>query len=119
MINYIFLFLLNLIIELCVALLLKYRTITHILGVIAVNGISHPILMLALSVVYKYGKSVVFLILLLEILVVISEWKLLELMFKKKDFTLLILSITMNTSSYIIGLLLNILNWRVIDEGSN
>ncbi len=104
MISYILYFFLNIFIELCVYWLLKYKKIVTILGIVAVNGLTHPILMLALNEVYKYGKFIVLLTLLLEILVVIAEWKLLEFMFKIKSLKLLQLSIAMNVTSYVIGL---------------
>ena len=45
-------------------------------------------------------------IILLEILVILVEWKLIEYALKKKSYVFMIYSIVANSTSYIIGLLL-------------
>jgi len=106
MINYILLFSLNLCIESSVCFLFGFRKRIEYIGVFAVNGITHPILMFALNILIALDKRWIGYIIILELFIVIAEWKLFEFMFKKKYHYLLI-SGAMNLTSYLVGVIMS------------
>lgn len=105
-IEYIGLFILNLLIELTVAIIMKYRTKHQILAVFAVNAITHPALTVIILLAYTYDYYSLGMVLLLEVLVVLSEWQLFQFIFREKHQKYLILAIALNVVSYGIGLII-------------
>lgn len=73
--------------------------------IILINIITNPILNHILNFI-KYNLYYIYIEVFLEIVVVIIEWRLLYMVFKKENLKLFLLSLTMNTVSYIIGLII-------------
>ena len=99
--------LLTILIEVIVAILLGYKKRDEILLVILANIITNPALNYLLILnnylrVFKYSALVI----LLEILVVLIEWQILYFALKKPRSKLFILSLAMNTASFLLGLLI-------------
>ena len=103
--DYLITFFLSAIIELTAVFLLGFRKKKFILAVFTVNLFTHPLLNYFLAVFASFGFSFnLILIIFLEILVVLTEARLLEYTFKNQKF--LKLSIIMNTASFLLGILL-------------
>ena len=98
---------LTIIIELSVAFLLGFRNRYLFLGVVVVNIITNSslnfILAHTLAILDRFGM---FYILLLEAIVVITEYLMLKSIFKNEKNSLFKLSLIMNTSSFLIGIIL-------------
>ncbi|MEI6266278.1 MAG: hypothetical protein WCP14_00070 [bacterium] len=99
----------TLLIEVPIAFFLGYRTIKEIISVIAINVLTNPLLNLLIII----NSLLLFvnyqlLVLLLEVIVVISEWLLLRYVlaedYPRKRF--LLDSIILNTTSCLIGLII-------------
>ncbi len=98
---------LTLIIEGSIAYLMGLRGRDYVLAVALINVITHPILNYLLFVLgYLNINASLMLIVLLEILVVIVEWRLLVYIFRSPKTRFLITSILANTASFLAGLLL-------------
>lgn len=109
MINYILIFALNLSIESSVCFLFGFRKRIEYMGVFAVNGITHPLLMFVLNILYALDKRWIGYIIILELLIVMAEWKLFEFMFKKKTYRYLLISGVMNLTSYLVGVIMSLI----------
>lgn len=103
---YLGIFLLNLTIESLVAFILGRRSKKDYLAVLAVNGVTHPVLTLLLMSGYRLGVYSLGLVLVLEVVVVVVEWRLFVYMYRAEDKKLLIQAIAMNVVSYVIGVLI-------------
>ncbi len=106
-INYVATLVATIVIELCVALLLGYRSAAAWRTVIFMNLITHPLLtyILWVNAYIKFADTVV-LVAILEIAVVFMEWGLLYFVLRDKPRRLLFLSFAANASSFGIGLIL-------------
>jgi hypothetical protein len=93
-------------IELCVALLLGYRSPAAWRTVIVMNLMTHPLLTYILWVnAYMRFADTVTLVAILEIAVVFVEWGLLYFVLRNKPSRLLFLSFVANAGSFGAGLL--------------
>ena len=93
-------------IELCVALLLGYRSPAAWRTVIMMNLITHPLLSYILWVnAYMKFADTVTLVAILEVAVVFVEWGLLYFVLRDKPSRLLLLAFAANASSFGAGLL--------------
>lgn len=106
MINYLGIFLLNIGIESIIAIILRFRSMKQLLAVVAVNGITHPILTILVMFLIDGGYYHVSFIWGLEILVVLAEWQLFEFAFREKSRKYLFLAGIMNVVSYGSGFLI-------------
>ncbi len=98
---------LTLIIEGSIAYLIGLRGRDYVLAVALINAITHPILNYLLLVLgYLNINASLMLIVLLEVLVVIVEWRMLVYIFRFPETRFLITSILANTASFLAGLLL-------------
>jgi hypothetical protein len=99
--------LLTLAIECGVALLLGYRKYQYLLTVLMINKITNPILNYALLGLSYLGiEATLVRVSLLEIVVVIAEWRLLVYGFGSSSRRLLIFSILANAASFLAGVLI-------------
>jgi hypothetical protein len=96
------------IVEVAVALFLGYRRPKEIIAVILVNVVTNPSLnyLLFLNDYYGFIRRGLVLILLLEAAVVLIEWALLVFALRRNKKGLLGLSFTMNTCSFLVGVLI-------------
>ncbi len=94
-------------IELAVAFVFGFRKKTEMLAVIFVNLITNPVLnyFVIFGEHFSLFKINFTVTLLLEILVVLVEWRLLVYALREKSGKLLVLSFGMNLCSYIVGIL--------------
>lgn len=106
MIAYLGIFTLNLIIELTVAIIFGYRKRLEMLSVFAVNALTHPILTLLIIGMSGLGVYHIAIVLVLEVVVVVVEWQMIQFALNDRNRRYLILSIAMNVVSYGIGLLI-------------
>jgi hypothetical protein len=97
--------LLTILIETGVAYLLGFRTRWYLLTVAVINVITNPVLNYLLLVLGWLGMDVTLaLVIPLEILVAVAEWRLLVYVFGGPKGRLLILSVLANAASFLIGL---------------
>ncbi len=106
--QYLLVLLLTIAIELFVAFLFEYRKKKEIISIVFINAITNPILNYLLLVNHHFSiiKSQQLLIIFLEILVVIVEWRILVYALNQKNKKLFVLSLAMNSCSYLIGILI-------------
>ncbi len=98
---------LTLIIEGGVAYLLGFRSRRDVLTVALVSVITHPILNYVLLVLGYLGLEVTpGLVTLLEVLVVVAEWRLLAYASGKSQRQCLVTSLLANAASFLVGILL-------------
>lgn len=101
---YIFLFIINILLEEIVCFFMKYRKLENFIGVLCVNMITHPAMLLFTYIFYKKSTDII-IILILEVFIILVEWKLFEYMYRRIDLKLLLLSFMMNITSYLFGVL--------------
>ena len=99
----------TIIIELLIALLLKVRDKKDILNILLVNVMTNPLLVtitMYINILYglKYRNILIY---PLEILVVLSEGFVYKKYLKYKKINPYVLSLILNISSYLIGLIIN------------
>ena len=113
-ISYLLAFFLTILIEVAVAFILGYRNRRALLTVICVNLITHPILhyLLFLNWFFPLLPSF-FLLLMLEVAATLAEWRLLIYALRKKWTSMLLLSVSMNGISFIVGILFLFFNVSV------
>lgn len=104
--NFITAFLITSIIECLIAFLAGYRGKRFFLTVVLINLITNPALNYILLVLYSFNfLNLLPAVLVLEIIVVIVEWRILTYAFgEKRKFILL--AVLMNAASYLTGLLI-------------
>lgn len=104
--SYLLAFCLTVAIELTVAYLFNFRKKLEIITIISVNLLTQPALnyLVFINNYFSFIKLNILIILLLELVVVLVEWKLMAYALPNKSKQLLILSFVMNLSSYISGL---------------
>ena len=103
---------LTIIIELGIALLLGIKEKKDILNLIVINCITNPILnYIMMVVVYLTSNNVIiyFLFFLFEIMVIDLEYRFYKKMLVFKKISLLLLSIMLNISSLILGLIISVI----------
>lgn len=104
--KYLLALLLTISVEGCVAYLLGLRSRQSMLAVLAINVLTQPALNYLLLVLAYLNVNVTFmLIVVLEILVVIIEWRLLVYIFRAPRGRFLAVSLLGNALSFLIGLL--------------
>ncbi len=106
--SYLLALFLTIVIELAVAFFFGFRKKIEIATIVFVNLLTNPILNYLLLVNYHFSffKSSLLIIFLLEVAIVLIEWKLLVFALQEKPKKLLALSLTMNFCSYIAGVLI-------------
>ena len=103
---------LTIIIELGIALLLEIKEKKDILNLIVINCITNPILnYIMMVVVYLTSNNVIiyFLFFLFEIMVIDLEYRFYKKKLVFKKISLLLLSIMLNISSLILGLIISVI----------
>lgn len=101
--NFIKVLFLTEIIEACTAYLLGYRGKRFYIVLILINILTNPLLNFILIVLYYFHIESFIITPILEVFVVIGEWKLFEYALGKSKRSYLLLSIIINLSSYLIG----------------
>ena len=104
-------FITTLLVELVISLLLKVKDKKDIMNIILVNIMTNPLLVILtvyINIVYglKYRNILIY---PLEILVVLSEGLVYKKYLNYKKINPYLLSLILNTSSYLIGLIINYL----------
>jgi hypothetical protein len=107
-ISYLLALVLTIIVETGVAFILGYRDRKSLAVVALVNVITNPILnyLLLVIAVFRIMEISTALILFLEALVVLAEWRLMVYALDRDPWQLFVLSLVMNTASYLAGLLI-------------
>ena len=100
--------LLTIVVEWCVVFLFGYRNKNVFLVVAMINLVTNPLLNYIILVIqylnlFQINMPVFFII---ELLVILAEWRLLIYAINENDKKLLILSVVMNLASFISGLVL-------------
>lgn len=103
---YITLLLLTVVIELGVVMLFRHRTMKIFMVIVGVNLLTHPLLTLLIMVAYQWGVYHVAIVFVLEVLVVLVEWRLIVFAMREERRQYLILAVAMNVLSYGVGLVL-------------
>lgn len=106
--SYLLALFLTIIIELAVAFFLGFRKKLEIITIVFVNLLTNPILnyLLLVNDHFSFFKSSLLIILFLEVIIVLIEWKLLVFALQENSKKLLALSLVMNFCSYIAGVLI-------------
>jgi len=99
---------LTIIIECFIAFAMGYRRKSEILAVILVNTLTNPLLnyIVLAAGILEFLDSGRFIVVILEIAVVFVEWRVLLYVLGRGGKRLLLLSVVMNTASYVTGLLI-------------
>lgn len=93
-------------VEAMAAFLMGYRDKKFYTVLIIINIITNPMLNCILMILFYFNIKSLIITLVLEVLVVIVEWRLFVYALNKHDKSYLLLSIIINLSSYIAGLFL-------------
>jgi len=103
-----FALLLTIAIEITVAYFFCHRKKLEIIAIICINLLTNPILnyLLILNKSFSFIKINFFIIIFLEVMVIVIEWKLLVYALHEKSRKMFVLSLAMNFSSYITGVLI-------------
>jgi|GEM_PF-316343 len=111
--------LISIAVEVLIAFVFGYRKKLEILAIILVNLITNPLLNYIITIRLRnirynpmYDPSGQYTILISELIVIIVEWLLLRFALRNKSIKLMMLSITMNIVSYVVGL---IITYSLID----
>lgn len=94
------------IVEAITAYLLGFRGERFFKVLILINIITNPLLNITLNVLNNIGIYNFVILIFLEVLVVLCEWRLFKFALGNSEKSFLILSIIINLSSYFAGLLL-------------
>jgi hypothetical protein len=98
---------LTIVIEIIVAFFFKLRNKDAIVTIVLINIVTHPLIHYSIAILFAIGIAADYLVvLLLEIAVIIAEWRLLVYSLQDNSKQMLVLSIIMNMVSYAIGLLI-------------
>lgn len=95
-------------VELMIAFFFGFRKKIELIAVICINLITNPILnyLLLVNNYFSLLEANLILILFLELIVVLVEWRLLFFALQKEPKKLLIMSFVMNFCSYVVGVLI-------------
>lgn len=98
---------LTIVIETTVALVFGYKKKTELIIIALINAITNPLLNYTLSLNYYFVVVAhdTFLILLLEVFVVLVEWRLLRYVLRQGSKKLFWLSLLMNLCSFFMGVI--------------
>lgn len=108
--RYLLALLLTLAVEVTVAWLIGLRTGRSVLAVAMVNVITHPLLGYLLLVLRAAGAELTAgLLILLEVLVTVAEWRLLVFALAGPSRRFLLVSLLGNSASFLVGL--GLLGW--------
>ena len=99
---------LTIVIEVIIAWLFGLRSKRELLTVLLINVITNPLLNYLITVngYFHLVSRTNLLILCLEVVVVLVEWRLLVWVLRQKVKKMLVLSVAMNAASYLAGLLI-------------
>jgi hypothetical protein len=99
---------LTVVLEVLIAILFNYRKKSEISIIVLINIITNPLLnyLLAVNNYFNWLSINIFILILLEIIVVMVEWLFLRYAIRKNSKKLFLLSVVMNATSFIVGLLL-------------
>ncbi|MDR2116515.1 MAG: hypothetical protein LBP87_09050 [Planctomycetaceae bacterium] len=99
--------LMTILIESAVAWLLGVRETLFYTSMICINLITNPLLCFFLLILYNFDNIPITLItFILEVIIVLVEWRLLVLVFPKQNKRMFGLSLAINCSSYCWGILI-------------
>jgi hypothetical protein len=100
--------LLTIVIEVAVAALLGYRKKTTVMAIIYINIVTNLSLnsLILADFVFSWQIINVYAVILLEIIIVVIEWRLLVFALHQKSRQMFYLSLAMNSASFIVGLIL-------------
>jgi len=103
--SYLLALFLTIVIELAVAFFFGFRKKLEIIAIIFVNLFTNPTLnyLILVNGNFSFFKINSLIIVLLEIMVVLIEWKLLAFALPEKSKKILTLSLVMNFCSYVVG----------------
>lgn len=101
--EYFFAFFITILIELVMALLMKYASKKVLLTVLLMNVITHPLLILLLSAAYHFTTLALWMILLGELIVILAEWRILVYSLEQEISHPLLMAILLNLASYLAG----------------
>ncbi len=106
--SYLFALFLTIAIELVVAFLLDFKKKLEIVTIVFINSLTNPTLnyLLLVNDYFSFFDTNLLIILLLELMVVLIEWRLLFWVLREKTKKLLLLSLVMNFCSYIVGVIM-------------
>lgn len=97
---------LTIVIEIFVAILLGNKQIQFLAAFVLVNVMTNPLLNYIVMVLKYFEAYHILILVIMEIIVVVCEWKALCYALNKKDKFLLRLSILSNTASFSVGVVL-------------
>jgi hypothetical protein len=99
---------LTIVIEIIIAWLFMLRSKTELWALILINVITNPLLnyLMAVNGYFHLISQTTALILFLEAVVVLVEWRLLVWVLRQEKKKMLVLSFVMNAASYLAGLLI-------------
>lgn len=99
---------LTIVIELAVVFFFGFRKKKEIIAIIFINLLTNPILnyLLLVNNHFSFFKPDLSIILFLEVIVVLTEWRLLVFSLQEESKKLLALSTAMNFCSYLVGVLI-------------
>lgn len=103
--TYLISLLLTILIEAVVFKLFNSNRKIQLKKIILINLVTHPVLNFIIFVIYSYNliQTIIYPILVLEFLVVLVEWQLLNRIYENNGTRNLVLSFAMNASSFLIG----------------
>ena len=108
--TYVYSLILTLVTEIIVAIIFGFRTKLFIAVIVLINLITHPLLNFIIQFLHTLQINVdIYHIIPLEVAVIIAEWLLLLYVFGEPRKKLFLLSVTMNTVSFLAGI---IVFWR-------
>ena len=98
----------TIVIELVVAFLFGFRKKIELITIVLVNLVTNPILnyFLLVNDYFSFWPRSMVLIIFLEVLIVLLEWRLLVYVRLEKTKKLLLLSALMNFCSYVVGVII-------------
>jgi len=99
---------LTILIELIISVFFGFRTKIEIATIILINVITNPILnyLLLLNAYFSFIKAGLILLLFLELIIILTEWRLMCLILKNNPKKMLALSIVMNFFSFAAGIII-------------
>lgn len=106
-INFFLVWFLTIVAESLTSVIMGYKEKPIFIIIFFANTITNPVLNYIIMFIQLilHGKTFAMVVLVLECLVVITEWRILAYVYPKRTRSLLVLSLVMNTVSYVVGLL--------------
>jgi len=94
-------------IEVPIAFALGYKRLA---AIVLINVITNPAINWLYSLLSFFSLGGILTLVILEVIVILAEWKLLEYALAKKGRSILLLSVVINTVSFVVGMLLSYLS---------